>query len=268
MSVAFIGGTGLYRLAGLELEPRRVDTRYGAVTVSVGAVGQVEVVFLARHGGGHETPPHAVNYRANIAALKALGVTRVIASSAVGTLSADLPPGSLALLTDFIDHTSGRPRTFFEDAVVHLDYTSPYCPQLRAGLARAAQAAEVALLPSAVYVCTNGPRFETPAEIRMFRQWGAEVVGMTSVPEVVLAREAELCYAAVAIATNDAAGVTGHTLTHGEVEEMMAARVRDLARLFETYLASDSAADCPCRHALDEYRQRTGRADFGILPAD
>ncbi len=147
---------------------------------------------------------------------------------------------------------------------VHLDYTTPYCPSLRAALSAAARHLQIELADRAVYLCTNGPRFETPAEIRMYRQWGADLVGMTNVPEVVLAREAELCYAAVAIATNDAAGVTGHTLTHGEVEEMMSARIGDLRRLLATLMETFVDHDCGCRHALDEYRERTGQAGLGI----
>lgn len=259
MKFALIGGTGLYELGG-DLTRREVTTRFGTAVVHEGEFAGRPIVFLARHGVDHGVPPHRVPYQANIAALKQLGVTHCVSSSAVGTLSADIPPGRLALLTDFIDQTEGRPRTFFEQ-VVHLDYTTPYCPTLRWALAAAATQLGLDFHGQATYLCTNGPRFETPAEIRMYRQWGADLVGMTNVPEVVLAREAEICYATVAIATNDAAGVTGHTLTHGEVEEMMAARIGDLRRLLVALLASFEERDCPCRHALDEYRARMAQVD-------
>lgn len=262
MSIGIIGGTGLYRLAGLELEPRAVTTAFGSVELQVGEHHGVEVVFLARHGAGHELPPHAINYRANIAALKRVGATTVIATSAVGTLSRHVPPGTLALLTDFIDQTSGRARTFFEQEVLHIDYTEPYCPHIRGELLAAAGEIGTRLHPSATYVCTNGPRFETPAEIRMFAGWGADLVGMTNVPEVVLAREAELCYAVLALATNDAAGVARHKLTHSEVEYMFNARMADLARLLDGFVQRHAEQDCPCRHALDEYRER--RSEPGL----
>ncbi|NUQ01897.1 MAG: S-methyl-5'-thioinosine phosphorylase [Armatimonadetes bacterium] len=257
MSIAFIGGTGLYRLGG-ETRPRTVATPYGEARVQVGRLADQGVIFLPRHGPAHDVPPHAINYRANLAALKQLGVTMVVASSAVGTLSPRVRPGQLALLTDFIDQTSGRERTFFSDRVVHLDYTEPYCPSLRGALLAAADRCGLELVEGATYVCTNGPRFETPAEIRMYAALGADVVGMTNLPEAVLAREAELCYAAVAIGTNAAAGLSQERLTHGEVEEMMAARLADLCRLLAEFAAAPPTTDCSCRHALDEYRRRGG----------
>jgi 5'-methylthioadenosine phosphorylase len=265
MAIAFIGGTGLYRLDGLDLEPLDVDTRWGQVRLRRGEIGDQQVLFLARHGETHGTPPHAVNHRANIAALKQAGAEVVVASSAVGTLTGRVPPGSLALLTDFIDLTEGRPRTFFETEVIHLDYTQPYCATVRSALTAAAETAKVDLAERATYICTNGPRFETPAEIRAYSQWGAELVGMTNVPEVVLAREAELCYAAVAIATNYAAGISSQPLTHSEVEEMMAARLLDLGRLLLAFAEAHQPRECACSHALDEYRRRLGRDDFGVV---
>ncbi|MBI2300986.1 MAG: S-methyl-5'-thioinosine phosphorylase [Armatimonadetes bacterium] len=264
MSIGIIGGTGLYGLTEVALEPLTVDTAYGPVAAQRGQWHAQEVIFVARHGAEHNIPPHAVNYRANLAALKQLGVSSVLATAATGTLSRHIPPGGMALLTDFIDLVSGRPRTFFEDLVVHVDYSEPYCPHLRAELSEAAAACGLPLHPGATYVCTNGPRFETPAEIRVYSGWGGDLVGMTNVPEVVLAREAELCYAAVAIATNAAAGVAGQKLTHREVEETFAARLADLARLFEAFVQTHGEKDCPCRHALDEYRERMGKPELSI----
>lgn len=262
--LAIVGGTGLARLAAADLELVEVATPYGAVRLRQGVWHGREVLFLARHGERHDCPPHAVNYRANLAALKRAGATLVVASAAVGTLSERIPPGSLALVDDFIDQTSGRASTFFERDVVHLDSSVPYCADLRAALSRAAEATDVALVPSATYLCTNGPRFESPAEIRAYARWGAELVGMTSLPEVTLARELELCYATVAIATNWAAGLSATALTHTEVEDMMSARLADLARLLAALAAGELPGDCGCRHALDEYRQRTGRTAFAV----
>ncbi len=264
MSIGFIGGTGVYQLSGAGLEQSVIETRYGAVGAMVGTLHGRDVCFIARHGTAHDTPPHLVNYRANIAALKLLGCTTVVASAATGTLSAAHPPGSLAILTDFIDQISGRPRTFFDEDVLHLDYSEPYCPRARQTLLSAAGELGIAVNPAAVYVCTNGPRFETRAEIAAFRALGAELVGMTNVPEVVLAREAELCYAVIAIATNHACGVADHRLTHGEVDHMMRERTRDVARLFERFVQSWSDADCACRHALDEYRERRQEPGLAI----
>lgn len=253
MSIALIGGTGLCRLPGVDLTREEVVTRWGSVELRRGTWHGREVIFLPRHGASHALPPHRINYRANIAALKAAGASLVLASSAVGTLSPDIPPGSMALLTDFLDLTSGREHTFFDETVAHLDSTVPYCPTLRAMLGSAAADLGIALRDEAVYACTNGPRFETPAEIRAYRAMGADLVGMTSVPEVTLAREAELCYAGVAIATNWAAGIAGQPLTHGEVGEMMAQRLEELQHLLGRVVAASQPLDCPCRHALDEY---------------
>ena len=253
MSIALIGGTGLCRLPGVELTSEEVVTRWGSVEIRRGQWHGREVLFLPRHGWDHAVPPHRINYRANIAALKAAGARAIIASSAVGTLSQAIEPGTMTLLSDFIDLTSGRAHTFFDDVVGHLDSTVPYCPVLRAALSAAAADLGIKLGDEAVYACTNGPRFETPAEIRAYRQMGADVVGMTSVPEVTLAREAELCYASVAIATNWAAGIAGQPLTHGEVGEMMAQRLSELQRLLARVVAGPAPDDCTCRHALDEY---------------
>lgn len=223
--VAVIGGSGIYRLE-LLTSPREVevDTPFGRVPVQVGRHREREVAFLARHGAGHALPPHRVNYRANIWALRRLGVRRVIATNAVGSLREDLRPGDFVLVDQFIDLTRLRASTFFEggpDGVVHVDMTEPYCPWLRAELARTARELGLTAHAAGTYVCTEGPRFETPAEIRAFAAWGGDVVGMTGVPEVVLAREAGLCYASVALVTNFAAGMAGAPLSAGEVFDLL-----------------------------------------------
>lgn len=264
MNLGFIGGTGLSELPDLGLRTHFVRTGFGQVEVKVGQRGTHKLAFMPRHGGHHESPPHQVNYRANIAAMKALGTEVLVTTSAVGTLNPDLAPGSLALVSDFIDLTDGRPRTFFDDKVIHVDVSTPYCPGVRAALTASAGRCGLSLAPEAVYLCTSGPRFESPAEIRCFRGWGADLVGMTNLPEAVLAREAEICYATVAVATNHAAGVTGTPLSHGEVEEMMAARAADLRRLINDLIETIELPDCPCRHALDEYRAKPGNRGLSI----
>jgi 5'-methylthioadenosine phosphorylase len=233
--VAIVGGTGLYEpdLLG-DAQPTMATTPFGVVSLFVGTHAGRRVAFLARHGAGHAVPPHRVNYRANVWALRQLGVRSVLATAACGSLTEAIPPGRLALVDQFLDFTRGRVGTFYDGQdgrVVHADMTEPYCPELRAALEREAERLGLPLVPRATYVCTEGPRFETPAEIRMYAQLGGHLVGMTGVPEVVLAREAGLCYAAVAVSTNYAAGLAGRPLSHAEVQAAMAeslGRVRQL----------------------------------------
>ena len=243
----FIGGTGFYTL-DQQQQPEHITTPFGkAVLYRVPVSGQ-EVAFLPRHGIEHNLPPHLINYRANIWALRSLGVQRVLATASVGTCNPGLEPGSLALLTQFLDFTKGRPCTLYQEGgpVLHVDVTEPYCPQLRQELAEAAAALGRWVHPGATYVCTEGPRFETAAEISMFGHLGADVVGMTGVPEVVLAREAGLCYACLAVATNWAAGVGGRPLSHQEVCDEMANQIADIKAIFARVVAQHQPRPCPC----------------------
>ncbi|HEY3365707.1 MAG TPA: S-methyl-5'-thioadenosine phosphorylase [Symbiobacteriaceae bacterium] len=233
--LAIIGGTGVYDPRMLsDIREEIIRTPYGEALVRIGTYEGAPVAFLARHGAKHSVPPHLVNYRANIWALKMLGVQRVIATTAVGSLNQNMKPGDFVLTDQFLDFTKGRPSTFFDGGelgVVHTDFTEPYCPEIRAALARAADAVGITAHSGGTYVCTEGPRFETPAEIRMFAKLGGDLVGMTNVPEVVLAREAGLCYATVSMVTNFAAGISPNALTHAEVLEVMAANAENLKRL-------------------------------------
>lgn len=248
-TVAIVGGSGVTAGALLD-EPtsREVTTPFGTVTVSLGRLAGRPVTFLARHGPGHRVPPHRIAYRANVAALDRVGVTRVLATSAVGALDPQLGPGSVVLVDQFLDHTKGRPATFFDggdDGVVHVDVTAPYCPQLRATVADAA--GDVQLRDGGTYVCTEGPRFETAAEIRAFRMLGGDVVGMTGVPEVVLARELGLCYATVATVTNVAAGLRDAPLSHREVLAAQSANADRLRGLLARALAAlPDERSCGC----------------------
>ena len=201
---------------------RAVETPFGSASVWDARRGETEILFVSRHGETHGLAPHQVNYRANIAALRQLGIRQVFATNAVGSLRLDLAPGSLVALDDFIDFTRNRENTIADcglriadlesgdtpSGVLHTDFSEPYCPTLRAALMEAAAELDIPLLPRATYVCTDGPRFESPAEVRMFAQWGGDVIGMTGLPEAVFAREAGLCYAGVGIVTNYAAGLT------------------------------------------------------------
>jgi len=250
MSFAVIGGTGFYDFFSGEVATVEVETPYGAVTMERGRVEGVEVIFLPRHGKGHSVPPHRINYRANVVALRDLGVKNILASAAVGTMRETMPPGSLAALTQFLDFTRGRASTFYDGAdgkVVHTDMTQPYCSHLREELLAAAQVLGEQLHPEAVYVCAEGPRFETPAEIRMFQKFGGDLVGMTGVPEVVLAREAGMCYASVAIATNWAAGVSPEKIAHKEVSDLMEQHTPRVAALFKHVIRTHAEIGCVCR---------------------
>lgn len=226
MSLAIIGGTGLGQLATL-LENRKeedVETPYGAAQLVMGEWGKRRVIFLFRHGLNHTIPPHRINYHANIWALKNIGVNNVFASSAVGSLKREIKPGDFVLINQFIDFTKVRKGTFFDDTtekVQYTDMTEPYNARLRTLLAQAAEEKGVRLHHSGVYVCTEGPRFETPAEIAAFQKLGGDVVGMTGVPEVVLANELEISYASLSVATNYAAGLAGKRLTFEECLEEM-----------------------------------------------
>jgi 5'-methylthioadenosine phosphorylase len=232
-----------------------VETPYGVVSVQIGLLSGKYVAFMPRHGRGHAVPPHKVNYRANIWALKQLGVQQVLATAAVGSLREDLPPGDLVLIDQFIDFTKQRPSTFFEgeQGVVHIDMTEPYCTRLRKELAKAADSLGIQVESKGTYVCTEGPRFETPAEIRMFQALHGDVVGMTSVPESVLAREQEMCYATVAMVTNFCSGISNQPLTHKEVMDVMKDNIQKVRELFyKTIADSDGTRDCACPHALHE----------------
>lgn len=233
-----------------------VGTPYGdSPEFIVGKFRGREVVFLPRHGKGHTTPPHLVNYRANLWTLRKLGVRRVLATTACGTINPMMRPGDLALLAQFIDFTKCRPQTFYEggkDGVAHVDVTEPYCPELRGILVDTAKKLGLGLHPGAIYACTEGPRFETAAEIKALQKLGSDLVGMTNVPECVLARELEMCYAAVGIVTNFAAGISRTKLTHADVMHLMKGSVGSVQKLLlEVISKIPKRRSCPCGHALE-----------------
>lgn len=207
-----IGGTGLTQLSNLEVTRRRVvRTPFGEPSGALlfGQLAGREVAFLARHGYGHTIPPHRVNYRANIWALEAEGVDQVVSVASVGGIRADLRPGAIAVPHQIIDYTWGRHSSFHEGedkAVVHIDFTRPYCDRLRQSIVEAAQSTGQNIAPEGVYAVSQGPRLETAAEIDRFERDGADMVGMTGMPEAALAREIGICYAAIAVVANHAAG--------------------------------------------------------------
>lgn len=211
---------------------------------------------MSRHGRDHATPPHLVNYRANIWALRELGVSKILATAAVGSLSSEYRLGDLVLLDQFMDFTKSRPQTFYEGGergVLHVDMTEPYCTSVRQIILEAAEKLSLPVKNDACYVCTEGPRFETPAEIRMYQRLGGELVGMTSVPEVVLARELGMCYASIGMVTNEAAGIATHPLTHAEVIESMKELGERVAKLLQATFASLTLGqNCTCATANAE----------------
>lgn len=210
--LGIIGGSGLTQLSNLQATRREVvRTPYGEPSgaVTLGKLNDRNVAFIARHGYGHTIPPHAVNYRANLWALESLGVKRVVSVVSVGGIRADMKPGALAVPHQIIDYTWGRKHTYFdgpEQPVTHVDFTHPYCEALRAALLRAAGATKLPLIADGVYAATQGPRLESAAEINRLENDGADMVGMTGMPETGLAREIGLCYATVAVVANWAAG--------------------------------------------------------------
>jgi len=225
MEIALIGGTGLDELVGRQSgQVVTITTRFGSADVILTDFDGTDIVFIPRHGLDHSIPPSQVNYRAQIAALKKLEVCRVIGVAAVGALRLDIRPGSFAVLGDFLDFTKRRIDTFFDEpkgGVVHTDFTVPYCPEVSAALIRGCREERVDFLENAVYLAVEGPRYETPAEIRLYSSWGAHVIGMTNVPEVVLAREAGLCYGAIAVVANPASGLSPTPLSHEDVRAVV-----------------------------------------------
>lgn len=204
--IGVIGGTGLYQMAGLAgLRQVSVTTPFGKPSdkITRGRLGGVELAFLPRHGRGHRLMPTEVNYRANIFAMKKLGVTRLISVSAVGSLREEIAPGHLVVPDQFIDRTNQRPSTFFGNGVVaHVSFADPFCPDLTRTLADAASAEGAKVHRGGTYLCIEGPQFSTRAESHLYRSWGAHVIGMTNLQEAKLAREAEICFATLALATD------------------------------------------------------------------
>ncbi|MBC2721172.1 S-methyl-5'-thioinosine phosphorylase [Desulfosporosinus sp.] len=256
MNYALIGGTGLEHFALTEQRVISVETPYGTVRPVIGKLGKQDLVFMSRHGQDHATPPHLVNYRGNSWALRELGVRKVVATAAVGSLSPQHRLGDLVLLDQFLDFTKSRPQTFFEggqQGVLHVDMTEPYCATLRQDIIDASENLGLVVKNGACYVCTEGPRFETPAEIRMFQYLGAELVGMTSVPEVVLARELGMCYASISMVTNEAAGIADHPLNHAEVMRSIKELELNVARLVQaTFELLTPGQKCLCASANAE----------------
>lgn len=237
--LAIIGGTGLTSLKDLKITRREVmHTPYGEPSAPLvfGEMAGHEVMFLPRHGAGHTIPPHKVNYRANLWALKESGAEQVIAINAVGGIRADMTPGTLVLPNQIIDYTWSRINTYFEEGlshVTHIDFTEPYCEELRQTLLFCAGETKVALIGDGTYAATQGPRLETAAEINKLEKDGCDLVGMTGMPEAALARELELCYACVAVVANMGAGRGDEAITMEMIERHLISGMAEVRRLLE-----------------------------------
>lgn len=261
MTLGLITGSGLEDFGFETCTSLPLETDYGRVELQRGKAGDREVYLLRRHGPAHDIPPHRINYRANVRALRSVGCRMIIATNAVGSLREHMKPGDLILPDQFIDCTKLRPTTFFEGAqsddqahapegfaeVRHVDVTDPYCARLRAQIAKLIEPHGLPLYPAGTYLCTEGPRFETPAEIRAYAGWGADVVGMTGVPEVVLARELGMCYVSLCLVTNFAAGISRGPITAREIDEIAQQRRSVLdAALREIALTITDDPGCAC----------------------
>jgi len=255
--IGVIGGSGLYAIEGLHDEEWvTVETPWGAPSdqILTGRLGDAEVAFLPRHGRGHRHSPTSINYRANIDALKRIGVTDVISVSACGSFREEMAPGDFVLVDQFIDRTVNRAGSFFgTGCVAHVSVAEPTCARLRRVLTEAAGAIGVKAHPGGTYLAMEGPQFSTLAESRMYREhWGADIIGMTNMPEAKLAREAELCYMTVAMVTD----YDSWHPDHGEVDitsilTVMHANVSKARHLLEHAIPMLSGARAPCAHGCD-----------------
>ena len=255
--IGILGGSGLYRMEGLVLDrPVAVATPFGEPSgpVLLGTLGGAPVAFLSRHGEGHRFTPSEVNYRANIWALKSLGVERLVCVSAVGSLQARHRPGDLRLAGQFIDKTRHRRDTFFgEGLVAHVSFAEPTCNHLTGAVLAAGQELALPIEAGSLYVCMEGPAFSTRAESRLHQSWGADLIGMTQVTEARLAREAELCYACIALVTDyDAWREEEEGVDAASVLEVMHANVDKAQRLLRCVVPrlAGTARPCTCGAAL------------------
>ncbi len=254
MKKAIIGGTGVYD-AGAGSFKRVVNTKYGQVELDILNIDGEEIVFLARHGKDHSVPPHLINYRANMMALKEIGVGYIYATAAVGSCDENYKPGDVVVIRDFLDFTKTRPVTFFEggnEPVKHVDMSEPYCINLREKFYNTSKEDGLDIKGDAVYVCTEGPRFETAQEIKMFKNLGGDVVGMTNVPEVVLAKELGICYSTIGIISNWCTGMTGDIALHdiqGTIEGNKEKITKVFIKIFKEVLTQEN---CNCNNSIIE----------------
>jgi len=255
-TIGVIGGSGLYEMEGLtDLQEHEISTPFGKPSdpIVVGSLEGQRVAFLPRHGHGHRILPGELNVRANIYAMKVLGVKRIIAVNACGSMKAEIAPSHVVIPDQIIDRTKGRPSTFFGNGLaVHVSFAEPFCPELSAILYEAAVKAGATVHMGGTYVCIEGPRFSTKAESEMHRQWGVSIIGMTAMPEAVLAREAEICYASLALSTDyDVWHETEAPVTADMVVQTLLNNVETAKRAIrEAVPLIPSDRECGCSSAL------------------
>ncbi len=255
MRIGIIGGSGLSE-SKVKKHPISVETPFGVPSSSyeVEFIDNREILFLRRHGENHTIPPHKVNYRANIWGYKELSVDRIIGVFAVGSLREDIPPGSILIPDQIIDFTQGmRDNTFYDGPkVVHIDFTNPFCNEMSSLLIKTANSLGIKVFDKGTYMCINGPRLETAAEIKFYRTIGADIIGMTMMPEASLARELALCYAAVCVAVNYAAGITKYPLTVKEIVEKMKESLETINTLIKATIENlPIERNCYCKNVLE-----------------
>jgi 5'-methylthioadenosine phosphorylase len=278
MTVGVIGGSGLYQMEGLSaVEELALATPFGEPSDAflVGQLGDVRLVFLPRHGRGHRIPPSAINFRANIWGLKKLGVDRILSLSAVGSMREEIAPGDFVVIDQFVDRTRHRADSFFDrDVVAHVMFADPVCSALRRVLVEAAREIGVRVHDGGTYLCMEGPQFSTRAESRLYRSWGVDVIGMTNLQEAKLAREAEISYATVAMATDYDCWHESHDDV--SIDAILAVmnqnvqRARDLIRAALPLLPADLGCGCgrALQHAIITDRSRIpaqARERLGLL---
>jgi 5'-methylthioadenosine phosphorylase len=254
--IGIIGGSGLYEMEGFKAQQRiRVRTPFGAPSdvVTIGSLEGVEVAFLARHGAGHRLSPSQIPYRANIYAMKQLGVERILSVSAVGSMKETIHPGEILVPDQFYDHTKHRSSTFFDNGIVaHVAFADPVCPELTSALASACRRLALSVHERGTYLCMEGPQFSSRGESLVYRQWGVEVIGMTNATEAKLAREAEICYATLALVTDyDCWHHEESAVTVEAVVKILQDNVAKAKRVLAAVVpAVAPARACPCGQAL------------------
>jgi 5'-methylthioadenosine phosphorylase len=255
--IGIIGGSGLYEIDGLaDVAWRRIESSFGLTSdeFCFGTLGGQKVVFAPRHGRGHVLPPSEINFRANIDALKRCGVTDIVSLSAVGSLREDLAPGDFVVVDQFVDRTFARPKSFFgAGCVAHVSMAHPVCSRIGDALAAAAAPAGLALNRGGAYLVMEGPQFSTLAESRLYRSWGCDVIGMTNMPEAKLAREAEICYATVAMVTDYDCWHPGHdAVTVDMIVGVLLANAKKAKELVRQVVPLLSAHIGPCRQGCQQ----------------
>ena len=256
IEIGIFGGTGIYDSGLLEdTQEINVDTPFGkpSDTITVGIFKGRKIAFLPRHGKKHTIPPHMINFRANIWAFKELGVTRIIAPSAVGSLKEELEPGHFALPSQFLDFTKSRNGSFSEEGrVIHISVADPFCPELQSSILQVTDKQDLEMHKDCIYVCIEGPRFSTKAESKFYRSTGADIIGMTLVPECQLAREAQICYASISTVT-DYDVWAEKPVTAKEVLETLSKNVEKTKKILTELIEKiPKTRDCLCAKALEE----------------